>query len=66
MTNLQYYVTRNLLMLFLKIKTLKEYNTDNDYFIPCHPISLSSYLLCRKFDHFSRRDTGFLRFGRKR
>lgn len=32
--------------------------------IPCYAVS-SSYIICKKLDQLSRRDTGFLRFGRK-
>ncbi len=46
-------------------KQVEEYNSDNYFYIPCHP-TLSSYSLCKKFEHLARRDTGFLRFGRKR
>ncbi|CAF1675707.1 unnamed protein product, partial [Adineta ricciae] len=37
---------------------------DNYFILPCHP--RSSHVLCNRLDHLSRRDTGFLRFGRKR
>jgi len=47
------------------LKQAEEYNSDNYYSNPCHPTS-SSYILCKKLEHLSRRDTGFLRFGRKR
>ncbi len=45
----------------VNLKSIEEINN----LIPCHPIS-SSYILCKKLDQLSRRDTGFLRFGRKR
>ncbi|CAF0951081.1 unnamed protein product [Adineta steineri] len=44
-------------------KTTEENPLDNYYIIPCH--GKSSHILCNKLDHLSRRDTGFLRFGRK-
>ncbi len=47
------------------LKQAEENNLDNYYLIPCHSTS-SSFNLCKKLDHLSRRDTGFLRFGRKR
>lgn len=47
-------------------KQLEESNSDNYYPIPCQSTSSSSYILCKKLEHLSRRDTGFLRFGRKR
>jgi hypothetical protein len=47
------------------LKSAEEYNSNNYYSIPCHPTS-SSYILCKKLDYLSRRDTGFLRFGRRR
>ncbi|CAF1027538.1 unnamed protein product [Rotaria sordida] len=46
------------------LKQAEEQNLDNSYLILCHP--RSSHILCNKLDNFSRRDTGFLRFGRKR
>jgi hypothetical protein len=48
----------------VNFKQAEDYNSDNTYFIPCH--RTSSYVLCNKLDQLSRRDTGFLRFGRKR
>jgi hypothetical protein len=47
------------------LKETEENNLDNYYLIPCHSTS-SSFNLYKKLDHPSRRDTGFLRFGRKR
>ena len=40
------------------------YDGDDYYLIPCH--AKFSHVLCSKVDRLSRRDTGFLRFGRKR
>jgi hypothetical protein len=37
---------------------------DDYYLIPCR--AKFSHVLCSKMDRLSRRDTGFLRFGRKR
>jgi hypothetical protein len=42
----------------------QDQNPDNYYVAPCYPTS--SHILCNRIDHLSRRDTGFLRFGRKR
>ncbi|CAF4401488.1 unnamed protein product, partial [Rotaria sp. Silwood2] len=46
------------------LKQAEEHNLDNYYLVLCHPTSL--HILCNKVDNISRRDTGFLRFGRKR
>lgn len=46
------------------LKPAEENSVNNNYYILCHP--KSTHVLCKKFDNLSRRDTGFLRFGRKR
>ncbi|UJR36337.1 hypothetical protein I4U23_029065 [Adineta vaga] len=46
------------------VKHAETNDLDNYYIIPCH--MKSSHVLCNKLDRLSRRDTGFLRFGRKR
>ncbi|CAF3360465.1 unnamed protein product [Rotaria sp. Silwood1] len=46
------------------LKQAEKHNLDYYYLVRCHPTS--SHILCNKLDNISRRDTGFLRFGRKR
>lgn len=51
---------------FFDMKSSDEFHPDNYHdHIPCYAVT-PNYIVCNKFDQFSRRDTGFLRFGRKR
>ncbi|CAF3432976.1 unnamed protein product [Rotaria socialis] len=46
------------------LKQETENNFDKNYYIICQP--KSTHILCSQLNNISRRDTGFLRFGRKR
>ncbi|CAF3337365.1 unnamed protein product [Rotaria socialis] len=59
-----YEPSANLQERLANLKQETENNFDKNYYIICQP--KSTHILCSQLNNISRRDTGFLRFGRKR